>query len=66
LKPGYYNVTVSFTQKNKIGGPVDRHDSVLNFTVVDHDSPRVASGGYRKTAIVAPEIEWTLDTTLST
>ncbi len=60
LKPGYYSITVSFTQKNKIGGPIDRHDSVLNFTIVDNDSYRAASGGYRKAAIVAPAVEWHL------
>jgi hypothetical protein len=61
LKPGDYNITVSITQKNKIAGPVDRRESVLKFTVVDNDSHRSSSGGYRKIAIVAPEIEWKLE-----
>jgi lipopolysaccharide transport system ATP-binding protein len=60
LKPGVYSLTVSVTQKNKIGNPIDRHDSVLSFTIVDNESFRAANDGYRKVAIVAPEIEWKL------
>lgn len=60
MKPGVYSLTVSVTQKNKIGNPIDRHDSVLSFTIVDHESFRAANNGYRKVAIVAPEIEWKL------
>jgi lipopolysaccharide transport system ATP-binding protein len=60
LKPGVYSLTVSVTRKNKIGNPIDRHDSVLSFTIIDNESFRAANNGYRKVAIVAPEIEWKL------
>lgn len=66
LKPGNYSITVSLTQKNKIKGPIDRYDSILNFSIVDNESFRASNtndsgDGYRKAALVAPEIEWKLE-----
>jgi lipopolysaccharide transport system ATP-binding protein len=60
MKPGIYSLTVSVTQKNRIGNAIDRHNSVLSFTIVDNESFRAANDGYRKVAIVAPEIKWKL------
>ncbi|MFC1843858.1 ABC transporter ATP-binding protein [Thermodesulfobacteriota bacterium] len=62
LKPGEYYITASLTQKNRIGEPFDRRDSVYAFSIIDNKSFRAANNGYRELAIVAPEIEWELDT----
>lgn len=62
LKPGNYNIRINITRKNKTGGgPIDSTESALNFSVVDNESFRAANSGYRKRAIVAPEIEWQLE-----
>jgi hypothetical protein len=60
LKPGQYYLTASLTKKNKSAGPIDRHDSILTFQITDNQSKRSARNGYRKPAIVAPEIPWEL------
>lgn len=60
LKPGLYYLTVSLTQKYKVEKPHDRRDSVLTFEIKDHKSKRGVKNGYRKPALVAPEIPWTL------
>lgn len=59
LKPGKYYLTVSLTGKNG-QGPYDRYDHILTFTVIDQFSRRGEKQGFRKTAVVAPEIEWDL------
>jgi lipopolysaccharide transport system ATP-binding protein len=61
LKPGQYYVTVSLTQRHKMSGPHDRRDSVLAFEIIDNHTRRAARNGYRKPALVAPEIRWTLE-----
>ena len=60
LKPGQYYLTASLTKRNKSAGPIDRHDSILTFQITDNQSIRSARNGYRKPAIVAPEIPWEL------
>lgn len=61
LKPGQYYVTVSLTQRHKMSGPHDRRDSVLAFEIIDNHTRRATRKGYRKSALVAPEIRWTLE-----
>jgi lipopolysaccharide transport system ATP-binding protein len=61
LKPGQYYVTVSLTQRHKTGGPQDRRDSVLAFEIIDNHTRRATRNGYRKPALVAPEIHWSLE-----
>ena len=60
FKPGQYYLTASLTKKHKTAGPIDRHDSILTFHITDNKSNRSAKNGYRKIAIVAPEIPWKL------
>lgn len=64
LKPGRYYLTVSLTQKYKVEGrPHDRRDSVRAFEIVDHQTRRGVKNGYRRPAVVAPEIPWELMST---
>ena len=59
LKPGKYYITVSLTQ-NRRGAPHDRRDFVLDFEIIDNKTRRGMRDGYRKPAMVAPEINWKL------
>lgn len=63
LKPGRYNITVSITYKNKIGSAIDKHVNIMEFSIHDNDSYRAAQSGYRKAALVAPELCWELNHT---
>jgi lipopolysaccharide transport system ATP-binding protein len=58
LKPGSYTVTVFgecwFAPLHH------RHEGILEFHIVDLASRRASKNMYRKQAVVAPEIEWTI------
>lgn len=62
LKPGNYSINMTITQKNKKHKTGGRpHDNkLLEFEIVDNDSRRGMKSGYRKPAIIAPEINWDL------
>lgn len=60
LKPGRYFVSISLTQRQKTGGPIDRHELALSFDITDNLTKRAVNNGYRSNAVVAPEIQWQL------
>ncbi len=63
LKPGRYYLTVVLTYRHAMGKPHDRRDSVLAFEITDYTTRRGANNGYRRPAVVAPEIPWELMST---
>jgi lipopolysaccharide transport system ATP-binding protein len=57
LKPGKYRITISLRDKKASHHKVE---SCFNFEVTDSQTYRGMKNLYRKTALVAPEIEWVL------
>lgn len=58
LKPGMYYLTPMIGLRRK--GKIDKHDAVMRFEVIDTMTRRGAKQLYRTTAIVAPQVRWTL------
>jgi lipopolysaccharide transport system ATP-binding protein len=59
LKPGEYHLTVSLVEKGIAA--IDKHEAIISFEIQDVVSRRSRHQvGYRKAAMVAPEIPWTL------
>jgi len=58
LKPGMYYLTPMVGLRRK--GKLDRRDSAMRFEVIDTKTRRGAKRLYRSTAVVAPELRWSL------
>ena len=58
FKPGIYYLTPMVGLRRK--GKLDRRDSALRFEVLDTITRRGAKQLYRSTALVAPQLEWSL------
>lgn len=59
LKPGKYYITVSLTQHGGRGAH-DRRQNVLELEILDNNTRRGMKDGYRRPAMVAPELNWEL------
>lgn len=58
LKPGMYYLTPMIGLRRK--GRIDKHDLVMRFEIVDTLTRRGAKHLYRSTAVVAPQLRWSL------
>ena len=59
LKPGIYHITLS--ARGKMDNAYQKAENCLSFEVVDTLSFRSMKNLYRKQAVIAPEIVWTLN-----
>jgi len=60
LKPGRYYFTITLNKKGRVGPPLDRRDSLPAIEITDLNTRRGIKKGFRKAAVVAPEIPWSL------
>lgn len=60
LRPDSYRLMCALAKKPT--GQIDRKDEALELVVVDNETWRAQQGLYRKTAAVAPELPWRVET----